>query len=359
MPLDALSYHGIELQVNVLHSCLCCKFQEWLSYEYNGGLFSSTLTWKKSSAMLFNCVYSSARQLSKPSCKHCLRFIQISTIMKLMLFTLSFKWQLLFFTVLYLHVLKYSWRHHTGLTFFFYRMMACPLKPWSNILFIWYYFPGQRMDLLSFVSLSGEHIHHSLTNSNIRLVTKKVHIQQPCFWIFWILNILREPKTLNSSTNSMVILKNIIHVLTSMYTRNNVKLAPLTIMCNHYEVIFVNVKTSSTTKIYSWGQKYRTCVLLQRRVVIRSADWVCVGRQLWDKEHYIPKLQFNIRRKFIYCSKDIIYSVPSFYYISASVFYAQQDSEISLKKWPLNFIQIHGLHMKSLFRDEYCKMCFL
>lgn len=90
VPLDALSHHGIELHANVLSSCLCCKFQEWLSYEYNGGLFSSMLTWKKSSAMLFNCVYSSARQLSKPYCKHCLRFIQISTIMKLVLFRLSF-----------------------------------------------------------------------------------------------------------------------------------------------------------------------------------------------------------------------------------------------------------------------------
>lgn len=44
--------------------------------------------------------------------------------------------------------------------------------------------------------------------------------------------------------------ENMIHVLTSMYAHNNVKLAPLTLMYNHYEVIFVNVKTSSTTKIY-------------------------------------------------------------------------------------------------------------
>lgn len=33
-----------------------------------------------------------------------------------------------------------------------------------------------------------------------------------------------------------------------MYAHNNVKLAPLTLMYNHYEVISVNVKTSSTTK---------------------------------------------------------------------------------------------------------------
>lgn len=110
MPLEALSSHGIELQVNVPYSCLCCKFQEWRSYEYNGGPFSSMLTWKKSSAMLFNCVHSSARQLSKPYCKHSLRFIQISTIMKLMLFMLNFKWQLLFFFFyfIYLPVLKHS-----------------------------------------------------------------------------------------------------------------------------------------------------------------------------------------------------------------------------------------------------------
>lgn len=44
--------------------------------------------------------------------------------------------------------------------------------------------------------------------------------------------------------------ENIIHVLTSMYAHNNVKLAPLALMYNHYEVIFVNVKTSSTTKIH-------------------------------------------------------------------------------------------------------------
>lgn len=44
--------------------------------------------------------------------------------------------------------------------------------------------------------------------------------------------------------------ENIIHVLTSMYAYNNVKLAPLLPMYNHYEVIFVNVKTSLTTKIY-------------------------------------------------------------------------------------------------------------
>lgn len=43
---------------------------------------------------------------------------------------------------------------------------------------------------------------------------------------------------------------NIIHVLTSIYAHNNVQLAPLPLMYNHYEVIFVNVKTSSTTNIY-------------------------------------------------------------------------------------------------------------
>lgn len=112
LALHALSYHGIELQVNVLYSCLCCKFQEWLSYEYNGDHFSSTPTWKKSSAMLFNCVYSSARQLSKPYCKHCLRFIQITVIMKLMLFTLGFKWQLLF---LWFYIYLY-WSTVKGIT---------------------------------------------------------------------------------------------------------------------------------------------------------------------------------------------------------------------------------------------------
>lgn len=44
--------------------------------------------------------------------------------------------------------------------------------------------------------------------------------------------------------------ENIIHVLTSMYAPNNVQLTPLPLMYNHYEVIFVNVKTSSTRKIY-------------------------------------------------------------------------------------------------------------
>lgn len=44
--------------------------------------------------------------------------------------------------------------------------------------------------------------------------------------------------------------ENIIQVLTSMYAHNHVKLAPLPLMYNHYEVISVNVKTSSTTKIY-------------------------------------------------------------------------------------------------------------
>lgn len=59
------------------------------------------------------------------------------------------------------------------LTFVFCRMRGCPLKPSSNILFIWCRFPGQGTVLLSFVSLSGEYIHHSLTNGNNRLIRKK------------------------------------------------------------------------------------------------------------------------------------------------------------------------------------------
>lgn len=141
-----------------------------------------------------------------------------------------------------------------------------------------------------------------------------------------------------------------------MHAHNNAKLAPLTLTYNHYEVIFVNVKTSSTTKIYSCHQKYRTCVLLQWQVVLRSADLVCVGRKLWHKDDYIPKLQFSIRREFVYCSKYVTYSIASFYFISASVFCAQQGSEISLNKWPLDFIQMHSLHVKSLFRER-CAFC--
>lgn len=59
-------------------------------------------------------------------------------------------------------------------------MRGCPLKPWSNILLTWCRFPGQRTDLLSSVGLSGENIHHSLTNGNNRSIRKKVHIQQTC-----------------------------------------------------------------------------------------------------------------------------------------------------------------------------------
>lgn len=182
MPLEALGSHGIELQVNVLYSCLCCKFQEWRSYEYNGGLFSSMLTWKKSSAMLFNCVHSSARQLSKPYCKHSLRFIQISTIMKLMLFTLNFKWQLFFlFIYLYWNTVRDIM---PGWPFCFTEWWVSPLKSWSSIISIWCHFPGQTTNLSPFAALSGEHTHHSLINGNNRLIKMKAHIQQTCCWIF-------------------------------------------------------------------------------------------------------------------------------------------------------------------------------